>query len=881
MAIPYGKASWLPSGAIGAAGTTAGIKFAMIGGMVMGKKIALGVAVLVAVGLVWVGTRHSNGNDQARRESSAPTVSVAGAQEDIAPSPTIVPAVVSTEPEASPPASPEIAITDHRPASVSGQITTRDGTPIPDAEVILEIARDGDRSDIAKRYRTTAGPDGVYRIAGIDVFDDAVLYASADGYTMDFRTVDIREAMQKQDLDMLLARAAFYVAGYVRSQSRQPIPDASVDTMYYGYDEDGLAFTAATGRTTGNIGGIKLTFAITDSQGHFKLALPREGLCDLRVVKEGYGPGFFPRVPAGTDNADLVLRIGGAIEGRVTTMEGKPVAGERVTVRGDVLPGGLTPSDVRIQTLPAAPASAVTDERGFYTVDGLGEDYAYTVAIAGASASNIQDLPTAQGLRTIAEMMAEFNRDAVGEADVAAQKADVRVKSGQTTRSVDLVVGVTNYGTVFGTVTDRSSGKPVCPIAITAATVDAEGTGLRAVMKGSHGGTAVTDLDGRYVLRIANLQGRTQFRIGHVFMTEGGSAWEQPEDIAETVDLGPGDEREVNLTIDAPVTVPVRYVGTNGAPREGVLAAMRCAGCGGGCGGTLISDAEGRVKFHGIRSGVSLEAIAWVEIGSDLKTVGVSEPFTGEPGETMPEVTVICTSSGGIAGAMTFPDGNPVADAELIAGAIQPDGTVTRVEAQIVTDASGVFVLGEAFPEGIYAAVGLGLLAGDPALPYSVTIPNVEIAAGAITDLGALTVAVEKDLTRVLAAAGYDRKSNEAIASAYSADWLPSLTSPSDVLRSGMALYDVGRYDEALTVFRHMAEVASPEGIDVPIAMVWEGQMLDLLGRRQEAVNVYESVAAMNVDSEIRHDQFGMDYKPSDYARERMQQPFARVENLE
>ena len=65
------------------------------------------------------------------------------------------------------------------------------------------------------------------------------------------------------------------------------------------------------------------------------------------------------------------------------------------------------------------------------------------------------------------------------------------------------------------------------------------------------------------------------------------------------------------------------------------------------------------------------------------------------------------------------------------------------------------------------------------------------------------------------------------------------------------------------------------------ISFVWQGHMLDLLGRRNEAVAAYSTAVGLNVTDPdpIHHDQFGLAYIPSEYARERMQEPFTRVEN--
>lgn len=55
--------------------------------------------------------------------------------------------------------------------------------------------------------------------------------------------------------------------------------------------------------------------------------------------------------------------------------------------------------------------------------------------------------------------------------------------------------------------------------------------------------------------------------------------------------------------------------------------------------------------------------------------------------------------------------------------------------------------------------------------------------------------------------------------------------------------------------------------------------MLDLMGKRKEAVEIYKRVAEMGVTGGMEHSQFGLRYSPSPYAKERMEKPFVRVEN--
>lgn len=127
---------------------------------------------------------------------------------------------------------------------------------------------------------------------------------------------------------------------------------------------------------------------------------------------------------------------------------------------------------------------------------------------------------------------------------------------------------------------------------------------------------------------------------------------------------------------------------------------------------------------------------------------------------------------------------------------------------------------------------------------------------------------------------GYGRGSNEKIAKAYSDKWLTELDSKS-LFKVGLALYDVKRYEDALEVFKRMSEKLQTQRdvFSSALALVWQGHMLDLMGRREEAISAYKTVAEMNVQGNIRHEQFDLPYSPKPWAVERIATPFVRVEN--
>jgi proline iminopeptidase len=132
---------------------------------------------------------------------------------------------------------------------------------------------------------------------------------------------------------------------------------------------------------------------------------------------------------------------------------------------------------------------------------------------------------------------------------------------------------------------------------------------------------------------------------------------------------------------------------------------------------------------------------------------------------------------------------------------------------------------------------------------------------------------------RVLAHRGWGRESAKRVAEEYSQDWLPQLSAPVTLLKLGFALYDMQRYDEARTAFARMSEVSTDDPLHLAMSRLWQGHMLDLLGRRQEAVALYQQVAEMNVTSGVEHTQYNLTYSPSADAAQRLETPFTRIEN--
>jgi proline iminopeptidase len=126
---------------------------------------------------------------------------------------------------------------------------------------------------------------------------------------------------------------------------------------------------------------------------------------------------------------------------------------------------------------------------------------------------------------------------------------------------------------------------------------------------------------------------------------------------------------------------------------------------------------------------------------------------------------------------------------------------------------------------------------------------------------------------------GWGIFSSRELAARYSPEWLETLDGSRYFMRVGFALYDVERYDDALAVFERIETRFGDDQKMKAFGLIWQGHMLDLLGRRPEALARYQRAAALNVSESWMHGQYGLKYELSPYARERLKTPFKRVEN--
>jgi len=91
----------------------------------------------------------------------------------------------------------------------------------------------------------------------------------------------------------------------------------------------------------------------------------------------------------------------------------------------------------------------------------------------------------------------------------------------------------------------------------------------------------------------------------------------------------------------------------------------------------------------------------------------------------------------------------------------------------------------------------------------------------------------------------------------------------------GMVLYDGKNYDEALEALRRADKSSGGDVFRSFAAVVWQGHILDLLGRRAEAQDRYRAASDLRMQGPMRCDQYGIVIEQQ-WLKERLEKPFQR-----
>jgi tetratricopeptide (TPR) repeat protein len=90
----------------------------------------------------------------------------------------------------------------------------------------------------------------------------------------------------------------------------------------------------------------------------------------------------------------------------------------------------------------------------------------------------------------------------------------------------------------------------------------------------------------------------------------------------------------------------------------------------------------------------------------------------------------------------------------------------------------------------------------------------------------------------------------------------------------GLMLYDAKHYPESFECFQKAFETTTDKDYQF-MALAWQGLLLDLLGRREAAIEAYKAAQANGSEQMFRHDQYKLSIDQK-WIEERLRIPFKR-----
>ncbi|HRI87900.1 MAG TPA: sigma-70 family RNA polymerase sigma factor [Candidatus Hydrogenedentes bacterium] len=396
----------------------------------------------------------------------------------------------------------------------------------------------------------------------------------------------------------------------------------------------------------------------TDANGRFHFAFPRQGNAFLVTSSLKYGGASFDDIPVGTDDiVELKMPAAARLTGTISGTTGEPLENLLVLLQGTANDGS---GQRRVEA--ASLYAAKTDSSGKYAIEAIDTNQAYTVHVA-----NMDRSPRSQPLA-----LPDFSPGSTQTWNYTLQET-IQVR---------------------GRVTGEKTGLPLANIKVAA---------LKDGAPVLNSETAV-NADGTYEMSLTSGPGNYVIypRLWRIEPDTTGYDW------GRAVVLTPEQDTVVDLTFMDTATISIRVVDASGAPIDGMMLGLREDDH------TWMPVAktsdDGRFKYAGVMPGVETNFVVYE--GRDH--VGATTPVIAEPGEVVPEETVVVYGSAGIEGIATKPDGSALQNGVLI---VRVFYALTReVERRVNTDSSGHFVI-----EG-----------GLPATPVILAIEGFNEEAGAI-----------------------------------------------------------------------------------------------------------------------------------------------------
>ncbi|MEE8524299.1 MAG: carboxypeptidase regulatory-like domain-containing protein, partial [Thermoanaerobaculia bacterium] len=374
----------------------------------------------------------------------------------------------------------------------------------------------------------------------------------------------------------------------------------------------------------------------TDAEGGFEIADLGAGRYDLEVRASGYAPARVPglRVEEGVGEIDfgtVVLVPGVSIAGRVTDPDGTAIAEAEVVARTAANPLAFSGSVEPVN-------KKMSDSDGRFVIGELAAGKVLSLSVSKKG----------YGAVTVSSIRAPTDEP--------------------------LTVVLRPAGRLSGRVVDRQGS------AVENASVMAmPESGLGMMHRDGRPPRARSGTDGRFVLEDVD--------PGPLRVTVRASTF-QTKAVAG-VEVVPGEEREIEVVLDAGTVVDGRVTAADGDPvvRASITFTSQDQGQFGGFGGSARTDADGRFHVDDAPSGP-----VFVSVSNGSREL-LKQPLELKPGANT--VDLVLEDGFAVSGTVFAPDGSPIGSAGLSIHKVQQPGVAMMSfgPSQTLSSADGTFTL--------------------------------------------------------------------------------------------------------------------------------------------------------------------------------------------
>ncbi|MCC6794174.1 MAG: sigma-70 family RNA polymerase sigma factor [Candidatus Hydrogenedentes bacterium] len=418
----------------------------------------------------------------------------------------------------------------------------------------------------------------------------------------------------------------------------------------------------------------------TDAKGHFHFAFSREGTVGLVTSSLKYGGASFDDIPVGTEDViELQMPQGARLTGTITWTNGGAASEVIVYLVGRANDGRGERRN------PALIYAGKTDGGGNYAIEAIDANQSYTVYVAKldqTALSQPQPLP-------------DFTPGGT-------QKWDYEIQ--------ELIH-------VRGRVTGETTGKPLHDVKVAA---------LKDGKYVENSDTATKE-DGTYELKLSSGPGNYKIypRLWRIEPEQTGYEW------AKDVQLNEAEEATVDLTFIDTATMSIKVVDAAGNPLKDMPLAIHEDDH--RWGPVASTNADGTFTWDGFMPGIETNFVVMGQGGP--AELGSTRPTILEPGQIVPEETVVVYGSAGIEGTAIGPNGQPLANGVIV---VQAFFALTReISRRINTDETGHFLIEGQLPAtSVILSMEGYTETGGSVDKYTYESSEIELLDKQIVDLG-------------------------------------------------------------------------------------------------------------------------------------------------